>query len=87
MLGQQILGRHLGGHHKRSENIFFSSSEILHPGTSQSGMGTLIQPLFYQQDVPKLGSPGAQQDMGDISCPLTVNKQELEWQGQVLVLL
>lgn len=50
-------------------------------------MCTLIQPLFYQEGIPKLGSPGDQQDMGDISCPLAVNRQELQWQGQVLVLL
>lgn len=70
-----------------SENISFSSFKILHPSTSHSGMCTLIQPLFYQEGIPKLGSPGDQQDMGDISCPLAVNRQELQWQGQVLVLL
>lgn len=48
------------------------------PAPHTVGHTPFFQPLFYQEGLPKLGSPGAQQDMGDISCPRALNRQKLQ---------
>lgn len=49
----------------------FSSLQIPHPSALRGGRCTISQPPFYQardqEEIPKLSSPAAQRDVGDIS--------------------